>query len=32
VPDRDSTGHLDPAAAALNRTVIVEFTEPVSCA
>jgi hypothetical protein len=32
VPDRDSTGHLDPAAAALNRTVIVEFTQPVSCA
>jgi hypothetical protein len=31
VPDRDSAGHLDPAAAALNRTVIVEFTEPVSC-
>ena len=31
VPDRDSTGHLVPASAALNRTVIVEFTEPVRC-
>jgi len=32
VPDRDATGHLVPATAALNRTVILEFTEPVDCA
>jgi outer membrane protein OmpA-like peptidoglycan-associated protein len=31
VPDRDAAGHLDPAAAALNRTVIIEFTENVRC-
>ncbi|SNR76952.1 hypothetical protein [Blastococcus mobilis] len=31
VPDRDATGHLIPATAALNRTVIIEFTEPVTC-
>ena len=31
VPDRDAAGHLDPAAAALNRTVIIEFTGPVRC-
>jgi hypothetical protein len=32
VPDRDATGHLVPADAALNRNVILEFTEPVDCA
>ena len=32
VPDRDATGHLVPAAAALNRTVRLDFTEPVQCA
>jgi hypothetical protein len=31
VPDRDAAGHLDPAAAALNRTVIIEFTGTVRC-
>ncbi|MGY1735321.1 hypothetical protein [Geodermatophilus sp. SYSU D00684] len=31
VPDRDETGHLVPSAAALNRTVRLEFTEPVQC-
>jgi hypothetical protein len=31
VPDRDEAGHLDPADAALNRNVIIEFTEPVNC-
>ncbi|MGY1831719.1 OmpA family protein [Geodermatophilus sp. SYSU D01180] len=31
VSDRDSTGHLVPAAAALNRTIRIDFTEPVRC-
>ncbi|MFQ1003413.1 OmpA family protein [Modestobacter sp. SSW1-42] len=31
VPDRDATGHLLPAAAALNRTIRIDFTEPVEC-
>ncbi|WP_138733292.1 OmpA family protein [Modestobacter excelsi] len=31
VPDRDTTGHLVPAAAALNRTIRIDFTEPVQC-
>ena len=29
--DRDETGRLLPAAAALNRTVRIEFTGPVTC-
>jgi outer membrane protein OmpA-like peptidoglycan-associated protein len=31
VDDRDDTGHLVPSAAALNRTVRLDFTEPVEC-
>ncbi len=31
VADRDAQGRLLPAAAALNRTVMVEFTAPVTC-
>jgi outer membrane protein OmpA-like peptidoglycan-associated protein len=31
VPDRDGAGRLDPAAAALNRTVTIDFTADVDC-
>jgi outer membrane protein OmpA-like peptidoglycan-associated protein len=31
VPDRDPEGALDPAAAALNRWIVVHFTAPVNC-
>ncbi len=31
VPDRDPSGGLDPAAAALNRTVTIDFTREVDC-
>jgi flagellar motor protein MotB len=31
VPDRDDTGHLLPGAAALNRTIRIDFTEPIEC-
>ncbi|MBN1091288.1 OmpA family protein [Blastococcus sp. TML/M2B] len=31
VPDRDAAGRLDPAAAALNRVVTIDFTADVDC-
>ncbi len=31
IVDRDDAGRLLPAAAALNRTVFIEFTAPVVC-
>lgn len=31
VPDRDDAGRFDPAAAALNRTVILQPTEALAC-